>query len=61
MHFNAAAEQWARAEHNRVEVESVNEEVVWPAGALYPLTPRSATATLLFHLPPLVDSWKCME
>lgn len=61
MHFNAAAEQWTRAKHNRVDAESVSEEVVWPAGALYPLTWRSPTATLLFHLPLMVDSWKCME
>lgn len=52
MHFNAAAEQWTRAKHNRVDVESVSEEVVWPAGALYPLTQRSPTATLLSSTSP---------
>lgn len=60
MHFNAAAEQWTRVKHNRVDVESVNEEVVWPAAALYPLTPRSPTTTFLSSAL-LVDSWKCIR
>lgn len=40
MHFNAAAEQWARAKHNGVDVESINEQAVWPAGAPLPPDPK---------------------
>lgn len=56
MHFNAAAEQWTRAAHNGADMESVNEEVLRPAAAFYPLTRRSPTATLLFQSTLLVDS-----